>query len=163
MVVKWSPQELIWDEQKNPLRSSEIILSFKNEVFSILTGTAHYFIRQFQPKVLFMFGTIATSVCMVLIGICAYLQEYFPDLHYIETFSWMPVLSVIVAVIARATCILPVIYSVMSDYFSLKHFPDSLWLYKRINATLHPGAKQKSRWFAKFLWNIINDFAIIYR
>ena len=64
-----------------------------------------------------MFGTIATSVCMVLIGICAYLQEYFPDLPYLETFSWMPVLSVIVAVIARATCILPVIYSVMSEVF----------------------------------------------
>ena len=78
---------------------------------------ASYFIHRFQPKVLFIFGTFSTSVCMVLIGICAYLQEYFPDLPYIETFSWMPVLSVIVAVIARATCILPVIYSVMSEVF----------------------------------------------
>ena len=78
---------------------------------------AHYFIRRFQPKVLFMFGTFSTSVCMVLIGIFAYLHEYFPYLPYLDTFSWMPVLSVIIAVIARATCILPVIYSVMSEVF----------------------------------------------
>ena len=78
---------------------------------------AHYFIRRFQPKVLFMLGTFSTSVCMVLIGIFAYLHEYFPYLPYLDTFSWMPVLSVIIAVIARATCILPVIHSVMSEVF----------------------------------------------
>ena len=54
---------------------------------------------------------------MVLIGICAYLQEYFPDLPYLDTFSWIPFSSVIVIVIVRAICILPVIYSVMSEIF----------------------------------------------
>ena len=54
---------------------------------------------------------------MVLIGICAYLQEYFPYFLYLEEFSWIPFLSVIVAVIVRAICILPVIYSVMSEIF----------------------------------------------
>ena len=78
---------------------------------------APYFIRQFQPKVLFIFGTFSTSVCMVLIGISAYLHEYFPYLLYLDTFSWIPFLSVIVAAIVRATCILPVIYPVMSEVF----------------------------------------------
>ena len=78
---------------------------------------APYFIRQFKPKVLFIFGTFSTSVCMVLIGISAYLHEYFPYLRYLDTFSWIPFLSVIVAVIVRATCILPVIYPVMSEVF----------------------------------------------
>ena len=76
-----------------------------------------FFIQRFQPKALFIFGTFITSVCMVFIGICAYLQEYFPYFPYLEEFSWMPFLSVIVAVIVRAICILPVIYSVMSEIF----------------------------------------------
>ena len=78
---------------------------------------ASFFIQRFQPKALFMFGTFITSVCMVLIGICAYLQEYFPYFPYLDEFSWIPFLSVIVAVIVRAICILPVIYSVMSEIF----------------------------------------------
>merc|ERR1719362_2597752 len=83
----------------------------------VTAGMASYFIQRFQPKALFIFGTFITSVCMVLIGICAYLQKYFPYFPYLEEFSWIPFLSVIFAVIVRAICILPVIYSVMSEIF----------------------------------------------
>ena len=95
---------------------------------SILTGMAPYFIRQFQPKVLFIFGTFSTSVCMVLIGISAYLYEYFPYLPYLDTFSWIPFFSAIVAVIVRATCILPVIYPVMSEVFPTEIRTESIGL-----------------------------------
>ena len=110
----------------------------KNNRLSILTGMASYLIHQFQPKVLFIVGTFLTSVCMVLIGIFAYLQEYFPYLPYLDTFSWTPVVSIIVFVILRATCILPVIYSVMSEIFPTEIRTQSIGLVESF--TLASGA-----------------------
>ena len=99
---------------------------------------ASYFIQRFQPKTLFIFGTFITSVCMVLIGISAYLYEYFPYLPYLDTFSWIPFFSAIVAVIVRATCILPVIYPVMSEVFPTEIRTQSIGLVESF--TLASGA-----------------------
>merc|ERR1719278_2060930 len=120
---------------------------------------ASYFMRQFQPKVLFIFGTFSTSVCMVLIGIFAYLQEYFPYLPYLDTFSWMPVLSVIVTVIARATCILTVIHSVMSEVFPTEIRTQSIGLVESFS--LSSGALCMKFFSRNEIWNEIAWFVLI--
>ena len=54
---------------------------------------------------------------MLLIGILVYLQKYHPYLPYLDTFSWIPLFSLIITVIVRSIAILPVIYLVMSEIF----------------------------------------------
>ena len=99
----------IWNKEGSS--RSVLVAGVPNFLFSLWA-----FIKTFLDA-LISFGTFSTSVCMVLIGICAYFQEYFPFSPYLDTFSWIPFLSVIIAVIVRAICILPVIYSVMSEIF----------------------------------------------
>ena len=73
--------------------------------------------KRFQPKLLFVFTTFFTSMAMVLIGIFVYLQKYYPDLPYLQEFSWMPLAISVVPSIMRAIGILPVQHSLLSEVF----------------------------------------------
>ena len=81
------------------------------------SGMAHHFISKYQPKVLFIFATFSTALAMMFIGIYVFLQKQVPDLPYLDTFSWIPLFSLIISVIVRSIGMLPVIYLVMSEVF----------------------------------------------
>ena len=73
--------------------------------------------KRFQPKLLFVFTTFFTSMAMVLIGIFVYLHKSYPDLSYLQEFSWMPFAISVVPSIMRAIGILPVQHSLLSEVF----------------------------------------------
>ena len=78
---------------------------------------APFFIRQFRPKNLFVITSFLTSLAMITIGTFAFLQQFYPDLPHLESFSWIPLAMVIVPVIMRAAGILPVLHSLLSEVF----------------------------------------------
>ena len=45
---------------------------------------------KFQPRILYVFGTLGTALCMALIGTFVFLEKSYPDLQHIEKFSWIP-------------------------------------------------------------------------
>ena len=57
------------------------------------------------------------SNSMVIIGIFAFLHKFYPDLPYLNLFSWMPLAMLIVALIMRAIGIMPVLRALESELF----------------------------------------------
>ena len=78
---------------------------------------APFFMRKFKPKILFATATFFTTMSMVFVGIFVYLQTFYPDLPYLDMFSWMPLLIAIVPAIMRAIGIIPVLHSLLSELF----------------------------------------------
>ena len=78
---------------------------------------APIFMRLCRPKILFVNTTLVTSLTMVLIGIFAFLQKFYPDMPNLDLFSWIPIVMVTVPVIMRAIGILPVLHSLLSEVF----------------------------------------------
>ena len=72
---------------------------------------------KFQPRILYVFGTLGTALCMALIGTFVFLEKSYPDLQHLDKFSWIPLVSVIGVVIIRSVCILPVLMSLSSEVF----------------------------------------------
>lgn len=83
----------------------------------LLTGMAPYFMHKFHPKILFILANLSTAFGLVLIGTFIFLQKYYPFLPFLDTFSWIPVASVVITVVARSIGILPVLHSLMSEVF----------------------------------------------
>ena len=86
-------------------------------MINFLTGLAPFFVQKFQPKLLFVFATFSTALSMVVIGIFVFLQKFFPDLPYLNMFSWIPLAMVVVPVIMRSIGILPVLHLLLSELF----------------------------------------------
>ena len=89
---------------------------------------APYFMHKFHPKVLFILANVSTAFGLVLIGIFIFLQKYYPFLPFLDTFSWIPVASVVITVIARSIGILPVLHSLMSEVFPTEIRTESIGL-----------------------------------
>ena len=89
---------------------------------------APYFMHKFHPKVLFLLANLLTAFGLVLIGIFIFLQKYYPFLPFLDTFSWIPVASVVITVIARSIGILPVLHSLMSEVFPTEIRTESIGL-----------------------------------
>ena len=89
---------------------------------------APYFIKKFQPKVLFILANLSTALGVVLIGTFIFLRKYYPFLAFLDTFSWIPVASVVIAVGARSIGILPVLHSLMSEVFPTEIRTESIGL-----------------------------------
>ena len=83
----------------------------------VLTGMAPYFMHKCHPKVLFILANLSTAFGLVLIGTFIFLQKYYPFLPLFDTFSFIPVASVVITVVARSIGILPVLHSLMSEVF----------------------------------------------
>ena len=56
-------------------------------------------------------------MAMVTIATFALLQKFYPDLAYLNSFSWIPLAMVIVPVVMRAVGILPVLHTLLSEVF----------------------------------------------
>merc|ERR1711997_284327 len=80
-------------------------------------GMAPFFVRQFRPKNLYVVSSFLTSLAMITIGIFAFLQKFYPDLPHLDSFSWIPLLMVIIPVVMRAVGILPVLHTLLSEVF----------------------------------------------
>ena len=78
---------------------------------------APIFITRFKPRTLFVMATFVIGLCMVTIGIFAFLHEFYPNLAYLISFSWMPLAMLIVALIMRAIGIMPVLRALESELF----------------------------------------------
>ena len=94
---------------------------------------APFIIGRFQPKLLFILATLSTSFSMVLIGIFVFLQEHYPNLDYVDTFSWIPLVSFVIAVVARSLGILPVLHSLLSEVFPTEIRTQSIGLVQAVN------------------------------
>ena len=78
---------------------------------------APIFITRFKPRTLFAMATFVIGLCMVTIGIFAFLHKFYPNLAYLISFSWMPLAMLIVALIMRAIGIMPVLRALESELF----------------------------------------------
>ena len=73
--------------------------------------------KKFPPKVLFVLATFSTALSMIVIGIFIFFQNFYPNTPYLDTFSWIPLVTMIIPVLVRAIGILPVIHSLISEVF----------------------------------------------
>ena len=94
---------------------------------------APFFIRQFQPKNLFVFSTFSTAMAMVVIGIFVFLQKFYSNLPYLSMFSWIPLVMVIIPVVMRSIGILPVLHSLLSEVFPTEIRTQSIGLVQASN------------------------------
>ena len=78
---------------------------------------APFCIHQFRPKMLFVVSTFLAAVAMVLIGSFIFLQEFYPELPYLNLFTWIPIVMLVVHVIMRSVGILPVLILLLSEVF----------------------------------------------
>ena len=78
---------------------------------------APFCIHHVRPKMLFVFSTFLTAVAMSLIGSLIFLQEFYPNLPYLESFTWIPIVMLVVHVIMRSVGILPVLILLLSEIF----------------------------------------------
>ena len=73
---------------------------------------------------------------MALIGIFVFLQKHYSSLAYLNTFSWIPLVSFIIAVIARSIGILPVLHSLLSEVFPTEIRTQSIGLVQAVNLAM---------------------------
>ena len=71
----------------------------------------------FRPKLLFVFATFFTSMAVILIGIFAFLDSFYPDMSFPDQLSWVPIAVAAVPSIMRAIGIVPVLHSLLSEVF----------------------------------------------
>ena len=102
----------------------------------LFSGMAPFIIHRFQPKILFVLATLSTSFSMALIGIFVFLQEHYSSLAYLNTFSWIPLVSFMIAVIARSIGILPVLHSLLSEVFPTEIRTQSIGLVQAANLAM---------------------------
>ena len=94
---------------------------------------APYFMHKFHPKVLFILANLSTAFGLVLIGTFIFLQKYYPFLPFLDTFSWIPVASVVITAVARSIGILPVLHSLMSEVFPTEIRTESIGLVQAVS------------------------------
>ena len=73
---------------------------------------------------------------MALIGIFVFLQEHYSSLAYLNTFSWIPLVAFMIAVIARSIGILPVLHSLLSEVFPTEIRTQSIGLVQAANLAM---------------------------
>ena len=81
-----------------PSEWSKVFGSGQTEILNLVTmfyfvGMAPLFMRNFQPKVLFILATLLTAFAMIVIGIFIFLQEFYPNLPYLDMVSWIPLIT----------------------------------------------------------------------
>ena len=96
---------------------------------------ASYFIKRFPPKNLYIFGTLSAAFCMVIIGAFIFLQTNYPLSHYLDTFSWVPLASAVIAIGTRSIGIMPVMQSLMSEVFPTDIRTESIGLVTAVSVS----------------------------
>ena len=87
------------------------------EIYLYFSGMAPFLMKRFRPKLLFVFATFFTSMPVILIGIFAFLETFYPKLSLLDQLSWMPLVGSVIPSIMRAVGIDPVLHSLLSEVF----------------------------------------------
>ena len=83
----------------------------------LIIGIAPFVVKKLPPKTLYVTCRSISFMSVFTIGLFAYFHKFHPDLPYLDVLSWIPLAMIISCVVMRATGIITVLHTLMSEVY----------------------------------------------